>query len=199
MMVRMEIAADTAALVTEAQQGSRSAFARLVRRHQATVRNWVARSLRDSTSCDDIAQEVFLVAYQQLPALRDATAFEGWLLGIARNQVKMYLRSEIRRQERMRRMLDAALSRWQYEQLEHVDHDAQQERDALAALRSCLDALPAESRDVVDRFYFEQQSAQAIAATTQKSAGAVRMMLLRIRQALASCVRTKTSSRGDGI
>ena len=198
-MVRMEIAADTAALVFEAQQGSRTAFATLVRRYQAAVRNLVARYLRDTSSGDDVAQEVFLIAFQQLSNLRDADSFEVWLFGIARNQVKMHLRSEGRRQERMRRMLDAALSRWQHEQLEQVYHDAQQQTESLAALRSCLDELPAESRAVVERFYFEQQSAESIAASSDRSAGAVRMMLLRIRQGLASCVRTKTHALGDQL
>lgn len=195
----MEIAADTAALVAEAQQGSRTAFATLVRRYQASVRSLVARYLRDTSSGDDVAQEVFLSAFQQLPDLRDAESFESWLFGIARNQVKMHLRREGRRQERMRRMLDAALSRWQHEQLEHVHEDALRQREALTALRSCLSELPAEHRELVERFYFQRHSADAIAATANKKAGAVRMMLLRIRQGLASCVRTKSRARGGQV
>ena len=58
-------ASDEVVLLRQAASGSREAFARLVRMHQAAVRWFLLRGLRDPAAADDLAQEVFLAAFPE--------------------------------------------------------------------------------------------------------------------------------------
>lgn len=72
--------------VARTLDGDHEAFGVLVRRYQGMV----CRLLRRFTGCpreaEDLAQEVFLQAYRQLPRLRAAGSFRSWLLRAARNR-----------------------------------------------------------------------------------------------------------------
>jgi RNA polymerase sigma-70 factor (ECF subfamily) len=69
-------------IVLRAVAGDDASFQELVLRHQARIRSLIRRSLGDDIA-DDIAQEVFLKAWRNLPRLRDARTFSGWLRRIA--------------------------------------------------------------------------------------------------------------------
>jgi RNA polymerase sigma-70 factor (ECF subfamily) len=62
----------------------RRAFEQLVRRHQGMVRAQLRRLLHgDEAAADDIAQEVFLLAWRKLDQFRGDAAFRTWLYRIA--------------------------------------------------------------------------------------------------------------------
>jgi RNA polymerase sigma factor (sigma-70 family) len=74
-----------AALVARALLGNdRGAFEQLVRRHQGLVRAQLRRLLRgDEAAADDLAQEVFLLAWRKLDQFRGEARFSTWLYQIA--------------------------------------------------------------------------------------------------------------------
>src|SRR3954469_24490208 len=76
--------ADTAELVARARCGDHEAFAALYDRHARLVRAICFDSTAHLTSAEDLAQEVFLRAYQKLDQLRDGARFVAWLCKIAR-------------------------------------------------------------------------------------------------------------------
>jgi RNA polymerase sigma-70 factor (ECF subfamily) len=59
--------------------GDAGAFAELVKRRHARVRKFMYHLCRQPALGDDLAQQVFLNAWQALPQLRAAAAFDGWL------------------------------------------------------------------------------------------------------------------------
>jgi len=187
----MEMAEDTVTLVERAKGGSQPAFAELVRIHQASVRSYLSRFLRDVHVSDDVAQEVFLVAFRQLEDYQGAASFQSWLIGIARNRARMYLRGETRRRRRNQQFFEAALAQWQAGRLEDNTRSEEDQEQVLAALRSCINGLPEASQTVVYQYYFRKQSTDSIAEMLSKRAGAVRMMLTRVRSALKECVASK--------
>jgi RNA polymerase sigma-70 factor (ECF subfamily) len=153
----------------------------------------LVRYLRDPATADDLAQEVFLAAFQNLSTCRSAAGLRGWLLGIARNLAVQHVRSETRRRARERGPLAAQLAQWRIEQLEQDPEDGREHERRLAALRGCVERLPPDSRRIVDEHYFRRQSAESIAQREGRSAGSVRMLLLRVRKTLADCMRKKLS------
>jgi RNA polymerase sigma-70 factor (ECF subfamily) len=182
-------ASDEAALVQRAAAGSAEAFAQLVRRHQLAVRWCLTRYVRDPATVDDLAQEVFVCAHQQLTAQRTISNLRPWLLGVARNTAREHLRATSRRREREQGPLQIQLAQWRAERLEmDTDHGTQQE-ETFAALHDCLGRLAPESRRVVEQHYFEGQKVEVIAKRQGRSGGALRMMLLRIRAVLRECIR----------
>jgi RNA polymerase sigma factor (sigma-70 family) len=82
--------------VAAARLGSREAFAALVGHYQGLVSATTLNIVGDFQQSEDIAQEAFLRAWNQLAELSDPAKFPAWLCGIARNCSKNWLR----RQER---------------------------------------------------------------------------------------------------
>lgn len=179
---------DDLELVRQARAGSAEAFTALVRLHQRSVRAFIARSVRPADVADDLAQDVFLSAYRSLDQFQGDGALLAWLLGIARHKVLTHLRSQARRQRRETLHLATALAEWRAHWVE--DDSPEWEAAALQTrLRECIDRLAPTSRQVIEEHYFQNCSAEAIGARLGKSGGSVRMLLLRIRQALATCLR----------
>ena len=54
-------------------------------RHLGKVRGMMYQMTLNHADADDLTQEVFETAMQRLGDLREAAAFPGWLLGIARH------------------------------------------------------------------------------------------------------------------
>ena len=52
-------------------------------RHRGPVTRYLRYLVRNAAEAEDLAQEVFLRAHRQLPALRDAAALQSWLYQIA--------------------------------------------------------------------------------------------------------------------
>jgi RNA polymerase sigma-70 factor (ECF subfamily) len=72
-------------LVSEAQQGDRTAADRLVREHERWVRSVVYAVTGRAELVEDIAQQVWSRAWQRLGSLRDPERIRPWLYNIARN------------------------------------------------------------------------------------------------------------------
>jgi RNA polymerase sigma-70 factor (ECF subfamily) len=72
-----------ALVVSMARTGDRSAFAELVKRRQSSIRALMRRCSNDGTLADDLAQQVFLQAWQKIHTLKKAGAFGGWLKRLA--------------------------------------------------------------------------------------------------------------------
>lgn len=189
-MAKLE-ASDEASLVHRAAAGSAEAFAQLVRLHQVAVRWCLTRYVRDPTTVDDLAQEVFLCAHQQLTAQRTISRLRPWLLGVARNTAREHLRATSRRREREQGPLQVQLAQWRAERLAMDAGDDEQQEETFAALHDCLGRLAPESRRVVEEHYFDRQTVATIAKRQGRSGGAVRMMLLRIRTVLWECIRER--------
>ena len=64
-------------LVALAASGSRPAFGELVRRHGSAVRGLLRRMGADASLADDLAQDAFLTAYEQIGEFRGEGTFQG--------------------------------------------------------------------------------------------------------------------------
>lgn len=76
-------------LAALAAAGDRRAYGELVRRHGSAVRGLLRRLGADSAMADDIAQDAFLVGFEQIADFRGEGAFGGW---IKKTAARLYLR-----------------------------------------------------------------------------------------------------------
>ena len=161
-------------LVEAARRGTSGAMDALFRRF-APVVHGVLLGYVQKADADDLTQDVFETAMQRLGDLREAAAFPGWLLGIARHAA-----------------LDAKRRRTPLTgvEIERVDIQATHEdrldaERALAAIRS----LPQAYRETLLLRLVEGLSGPEIAVRTGLTAGSVRVNLHRgmalLRDALA--------------
>jgi len=84
-----------AELVERAADGDAAAFGVLVKDHQSRLRGFLRRLTRGDTAlADDVAQDAFLEAWQNIGQFRREGAFAGWLARIA---YRRYLKAARRR------------------------------------------------------------------------------------------------------
>ena len=83
----------TSALGTAARKIAAEDFDAIVRRHQRRVHRFLLLLLRDPDEADNLTQECFLRAYQNLPSFRGESSLETWLLRIAANLVRDHARN----------------------------------------------------------------------------------------------------------
>jgi RNA polymerase sigma-70 factor (ECF subfamily) len=84
-------------LVALSVGGNRDAFGELVRRHGSAVRALLRRMGADPAAADDLAQDAFLAAFEQIADFRGEGAFASWVKRIA---ARLYVR-RWRREARM--------------------------------------------------------------------------------------------------
>lgn len=82
------------AIISAFQSGDKDAYRLLVERYQEKIRNLLFSIFHDRDFIDDLAQEVFIKAYQALPTFRFESSFYTWLYKIAVNKSRDELRKK---------------------------------------------------------------------------------------------------------
>lgn len=180
------------------RENPRAAFESVLRLYQADVRVLMRRHFGNSAAADEVAQEVFVQVYRSLPNFRQEGSLRAWVLAIARNQVLLHIRNETRRRRLTGftippELLEVGATTTDADPFQHETADAE-----LLALQDCLSRLAEQPRALVEAFYFNGHSAESISDETGKNAGAIRMMLLRIRKQLGKCIRSKLNRNEGG-
>jgi RNA polymerase sigma-70 factor (ECF subfamily) len=170
--------------------GHTPAFEELVHLYQSRVRGFLALRLADASRVDDLAQEVFLIAYRRLGTFDASQPFYPWLKGIALN----VLRNEGRkRRATPQGDLEEHLERLAVEQM----RDAEDE-DVLFALAKCLETLDEAARALLNAYYRKGLTLNSIAENEGKSAKALSVALVRIRRRLRECIHKRLRPEGAG-
>jgi RNA polymerase sigma-70 factor (ECF subfamily) len=162
-------------------------FDDLVREHQAGLRAYVRALGAQDAWVDDIAQEVFLVAYRRRAAFIEGADVGRWLRGIARNLVLNERRKEARRSRLLHESLaDVLLD-------EAVDEDTARldVPRVLQAMRECVSALPPRHQELLHRRYAANENATLLGRAFGLGAAAVRQALVRSRATVKACVEGK--------
>jgi RNA polymerase sigma factor (sigma-70 family) len=164
-----------------ASRGDQHAYGRIVEGCQNTITSIALAIVRDVPISEDIAQEAFISAWQQLGKLNNPSSFMPWLRQITRNLSRDYLRSQKYRanptgdiEAMMLAVADPSPGPSEF--------IAEQEDARIAA--AVIDALPEESREVLLLYYREGQSTQQVAALLGMQNAAVRKRLSRARQSI---------------
>jgi len=167
--------------------GQRDAFRVVVREYGLGVRGFIASQLYHLDDVDDLAQDVFLAAFENLASFRRGDDFGAWLRGIARNKVKMYFRSRMRREN--------ALERFRSEVTELVEPDLERatqavQEEQLTRLLHCISKLPDKMRRIVQGG-LEGQKAQTLAETMESSVAVIYVTNHRAHKLLRECMARK--------
>jgi RNA polymerase sigma-70 factor (ECF subfamily) len=97
-------------LVAACATGDRAARARLFERYVDNIHGFITRmSGSDREEIEDLVQITFLAAFQSADRYRGGN-LRAWLYGIAANQVRSYVRREIRRKRALGAVADFAPS-----------------------------------------------------------------------------------------
>ncbi len=170
------------------QRGDTHAFAALVDKYKQPVVNLLARTLRDETEAEDVAQNVFVQVFKSAGRYRETAKFSTWLFTIARNLGL----NEIRRRSRH------PTEPFEVSPAEDADRPARQFEDARthsppAALlhgeleekiEAALAELPENQRTAILLCRQEEMSYEEIAVVLDCSVSATKSLIHRGRETL---------------
>lgn len=162
-----------------AARGDRDAYGRIVAACQGTVTSIALAIVRDVPASEDVAQEAFLSAWQNLRRLKNPDSFLPWLRQITRNLARDHLRAQGRRHAPAGDV-ERLLAQVADPHPEPGEHAAELEQQAVAA--AVIDSLPEESREVLLLYYREGQSSRQVAGLLGLQDAAVRKRLSRARE-----------------
>jgi RNA polymerase sigma-70 factor (ECF subfamily) len=144
-MVLSRGAFDPQPIIAAILRGETDLFRLLVREYGLFLRGFLAARLHHLEDVDDVAQEVFLVAFDRLSTC-DPAHFRQWLIGIAKNELREHWRKQSRRA--------AAMDRFREEVAAAVDVEVDASFRLLRAehierLLDCISRLPDRVRRIV--------------------------------------------------
>jgi RNA polymerase sigma factor (sigma-70 family) len=161
--------------------GDRAAFARLVTGTQRLVASIALAASADVHESEDIAQEVFLLAWQRLRQMKGPASFLPWLRQVTRHRAIDRIRAA--------RYRERTQDHWD-ELVAGIAGDTAGVAETLIAhedanvLVRALDELSTDSREVLLLFYREAENGRHVAALLGISEAAVRKRLQRARESL---------------
>ena len=134
---------------------------------------------------DDLVQETLLHAWKNRDQYRGDALLDTWILGIARNRIRMR-----RRADRTRDLFENALKAIDREE---IPDDIVRSAETIGAVRRGLESLEPDQRDVLLRRYFLSLPIRQIAQSLGETEKAIESRLHRAREAL----REKLFQGGD--
>lgn len=143
----------------------------------------------DHSRAADVLQETNLVLWRKIEDFDPERPFLAWATGVARFQVMAHFRDRGRDQL----LVDAELAQ---QLADDVEANSKSGIEGQQHLKGCLEELHASQRQLIEDRYFHSHSISDLANKQDRSEGAVRLMLFRIRKSLAECIRRAGSLEG---
>lgn len=177
------MSADDRALIDRCLAGDTDAFSRLVQRHQDRLYGTLVHLLGSTQDALDVAQETFVLAWQNLASFRGDSAFYSWLFRIAHNAAVSFRRRD-RRPQSMDRGRD--LHGEEPEDRRSANDPAHQlvSDERRQVVQAALAALPEDYRTVLVLKEMDGLSYEEIADVIGCPIGTVRSRIHRARSEL---------------
>jgi RNA polymerase sigma-70 factor (ECF subfamily) len=195
-----EVPVEESLLVEAARGGDMAAFEALVRRYDRNVFRIAQHITQNREDAEDVVQDAFLKAYQNLGQFQGQSKFYTWLVRIAVNEALMRLRR--RRPERMVSIDEDLKTEEDSMPREIADWSPNPEQQYTQAelkeiLGKTIQGLPPSFRTVFVLRDVEGLSTEETAAALELSVPAVKSRLLRARLQLRERLN-KYFKRRDG-
>ncbi len=164
--------------------GDDTAFASLVKKYRKQVHALAWRKTDDFHIAEEIMQDTFLKAYQNLSTLKNPNQFSGWLYVITANQCCAWLRKKRIETEPLEDtdidvIEGTAYSRYIAAEQEKVSIKTQRE-----VVKKLLSKLKESDRTVITLYYFGEMTCEEISRFLGVSTSAIKSRLSRARQRL---------------
>lgn len=164
-------------------------FAEVITRHQRMIYGYLLRFTRNTHDAQDLFQETFLRAYRAYAALPTDADLRAWLMRIAVNLSKNYVRD---RQRRTRVLVDEEQGHTPM----HVGTNSSTTeqtmitRETAHTLLATIDALPFRQRTALIQRQFEGLEYDAIAANLECSPESARAHVYQALRKLRAALST---------
>lgn len=175
-------------LMLDVKAGDEASFDLLLHRYRLPLVNFLGRMVRDRSTAEDLAQEVFLRVYRVRKQYTPSAKFTTWLFRIATNLALNSLRDT--RHQRMEVSIDAPAS--DEEDAAPRELPAREmridehmiERDRVEFIQRAVASLPEKQRAAVLLHKYEEMDYADIAKVLECSESALKSLLFRAYESL---------------
>ena len=167
---------DESKLIEHSLSGDPEAYAALVNQHQRMIRAVTFRMTGSLDDSEELAQDAFLRAYQQLESFNGDSKFSTWLCKIAINLSLDWRRRESRR--------DDIHSKWATEVTSQDGRSARFPDELSRRVQSALNRLPPKQRAAIVLTVYESQSHAEAARTLGCAEATISWRVFAARQKL---------------
>ena len=156
--------------------GDRSAFAGLVEKYQGPIFNLAYRMTGSREDADDLTQETFIRAYQNLHRFDQSKKFFTWIYTIGINLIRNHLKKNVRDISYLA-AADSALEHHTQEHTREVGETLSDDR--MIRLEQVIRKLPVDLREAIILKFVQDLTFEEVAAVTGDSVSAVKMRIYR--------------------
>ncbi len=181
------------ALVKEAIGGDEKAYKKLVDKYERALYFHILKMIKDREQVDDLVQETFVKAFDNLNTYSTNYAFSTWLYRIATNHTIDYLRKK----KLQTLSIDEPVKTRDGEmQMQLEDESAGTDRNIIRKQRQkvvqeAIEELPKKYRKVIEMRHMEEKSYQEIADVLDLPLGTVKAHIFRARELLYKALKDK--------
>ncbi len=168
------------ALVQRVQDGDKDSFGILVERYEAKLLRYGRKFLSNPQDIEDIVQDVFMSAYQNIQSFDTAQRFSPWVYRIAHNAYVNGLKKHSRNPLTLVDF-DTLISHPVYEDPAPKERE---EKEIRAMIEKGLDQLPSKYREVLILYYLEEIPYKEIADILEVPTSTVGIRIKRGKEAL---------------
>lgn len=154
-------------------------FVQALTTSQGRLQAYLFCLLGDFHDANTVLQETNLVLWKKAEELMDLSRFNAWSREVAYFQALAFLRD--RKREKL------IFSQEAIERIA-VERDAIDYDERRLALRSCVSQMQGNKRIMIKKRYVQNKRISQIAKDLQRTDGAIKMALKRIRVALMDCI-----------
>jgi RNA polymerase sigma-70 factor (ECF subfamily) len=162
--------------IANSRSGDHRAFAWIVKEYKHMVYTVAMRVLRHREEAEEVSQDAFVKAYQNIAAYQGGSKFSTWLFSITYRTAISKLRA--------RRATNSDLDNLPEYFTASMDPNNGEHGDRQAALEYALTQLAPEDAAVVSLFYLHEQNVEEIVTATGLTASNVKVKLHRCRKKL---------------
>jgi len=180
-------------LVKSAVKGDQEAFKKLVNKYQKPLYFHVLKMVKEHEQVEDLIQEAFVKAFDNLATYNTDYAFSTWLYRITTNHTIDYLR---KKKLKTTSIHDPVKTKEGEMQIELGDKQAETDRDIIRSqrqkiIRHAINNLPEKYRVVIQLRHIEELSYQEISEQLDLPLGTVKAHIFRAREMLYKALKDK--------
>lgn len=180
-------------LVKKAIGGNEGAYKKLVDKYRRALFFHILKMVKDREQVEDLVQEAFVKAFDNLNSYNTNYAFSTWLYRIATNHTIDYLRKK-----KLKTLsIDSPMKTKDGEmEMQLPDESARTDRDIIQKQRQkivqeAIESLPEKYRKVIQLRHMEEKSYQEIADILDSPLGTVKAHIFRARELLYKELKDK--------
>lgn len=180
-------------LVASAVKGNQEAFRKLVNKYQTPLYYHVVKMVKDREQVEDLIQEAFVKAFDNLKSYNTSYAFSTWLYRITTNHTIDYLR---KKKLQTMSINEPVKTRDGEMNVQLPDADAGADRSIIRKqrqkiIRDAIHDLPEKYRQVIEMRHLEELSYQEISEALDLPLGTVKAHIFRAREMLYKELKSK--------